>query len=374
MKTQASASNPLLDFSDLPRFDQFDVAQIDPALDVLLEQARQALAVATDATTEPSWANVVEPLELATEQLGRAWGIVGHLSSVDDSPELREANNRNLPRVTQFWTELGQNEALFARYKALRDSAEFAQLSAPRQLIIEHALRDFRLGGAELKSPGRERFAQIQEQSATLARKFSENVLDSTNAFEHIVTAPEQLAGLPDDAIKAAAADAKKHDKQGYRFTLQFPSYLPVIQYADSRELRETLYRAYATLASAQAQAPTDEEQRARFDNSAVIDQILALRAEEAKLLGFESFAEVSLVPKMADSPTEVIAFLRDLAARARPFAERDLDEVRKFAAAELNLGKIAPIALRVLGHRGQTLLPVAAGVAGFVRTGREAL
>ena len=341
MKTQASASNPLLDFSDLPRFDQFDVAQIDPALDILLEQARQALAVATDATTEPSWANVVEPLELATEQLGRAWGIVGHLSSVDDSPELREANNRNLPRVTQFWTELGQNEALFARYKALRDSAEFAQLSAPRQLIIEHALRDFRLGGAELKSPGRERFAQIQEQSATLARKFSENVLDSTNAFEHIVTDPEQLTGLPDDAIKAAAADAKKHDKQGYRFTLQFPSYLPVIQYADSRELRETLYRAYATLASAQAQAPTDEEQRARFDNSAVIDQILALRAEEAKLLGFESFAEVSLVPKMADSPTEVIAFLRDLAARARPFAERDLDEVRKFAAAELNLPEL---------------------------------
>ncbi len=330
--------NPLLDFSDLPRFGDFKADDIDGALDQLLADGKTALQAAIDPTTPPSWDTVVAPLEKAAEHLGRAWGVVGHLSSVDDSPALREARNRNLQRVTQFWTELGSSTALFERYKALRNSPEYGTLNATRQRIVDNALRDFRLGGAELKSPARERYAHIQEQSAALAQKFSENVLDATNAFECIVEREGDLAGLPADAIDAARKDAERNNQKGYRFTLQFPSYFPVMQYAENRLLREKMYRAYATRASLEASAPEDTEAKQKLDNSPVIDQMLQLRAEEAGLLGYDNFAQVSLVPKMADTPDEVVAFLRDLAARARPFAERDLDELRLFAADELGL------------------------------------
>lgn len=330
--------NPLLDFSGLPRFGDFKADDIDGALDQLLTEARTALEAAIDPATAPTWETVVAPLEKATEHLGRAWGIIRHLSSVDDSPALREAHNRNLQRVTQFWTELGQSTALFERYRALREAPAFASLNTTRQRIIDNALRDFRLGGAELKSPARERYAEIQEQSAALAQKFSENVLDATNAYECIVEREDELTGLPADAIDAARKDAEKNDRPGYRFTLQFPSYFPVMQYAENRPLREKMYRAYATRASMQASAPEETEAKQKLDNSPVIDQILQLRAEEAGLLGYENFAEVSLVPKMADTPDEVVGFLRDLASRARPFAERDLDELRTFAAEELDL------------------------------------
>lgn len=338
-----ASDNPLLDFSDLPRFADFDINQIDAALDHLLIAAREALTQATDHATPANWSNVVEPLETATELLGRAWGVIGHLSGVDDSQELRNAYNRNLPRITQFWTELGQNTALFDRYKALRAGQAFSSMSATRQLIIENALRDFRLGGAELQSPARERYAQIQELSAGLTQKFSENVLDATNAFECIVKDPAELNGLPADALAAAAADASDKGHEGYRFTLQFPSYYPVMQYAESRQLREHLYRGYATRASAMAQSPADQSVREKLDNSPVIDEILQLRAEEARLLSYENFAQVSLVPKMAQTPEEVITFLRDLSTRARPFAEKDLQELRQFAADELSLTTLEP-------------------------------
>lgn len=333
-----ASSNALLDFSGLPRFADFKINQIDPALDVLLSAARDALTKATDASSPPSWATVVEPLESATEQLGRAWGVVGHLSSVDDSPALREAHNRNLPRVTQFWTELGQSTKLFDRYKALKGADEFTQLSPTRQRIVDNAVRDFQLGGADLKSPARERYAEIQEKSAALGQKFSENVLDATNAFEWLIVDEAELAGLPQDAIDAAAADAKRNDKEGYRFTLQFPSYFPVMQYAENRQLRKRVYTAYCTRASENALAPAEGDQRAALDNTSVIDQILQLRAEESQLLGYDNFAQVSLVPKMAETPEEVIKFLRDLAKRARPFAELDLTQVRAFAKEELNM------------------------------------
>ncbi|MFK7963907.1 MAG: M3 family metallopeptidase [Burkholderiaceae bacterium] len=339
--TTELSENPMLDFSGLPRFADFRIEQIDPALDKLLEAARQALVQATDAQSAPSWETVVQPLELATEQLGRAWGIVGHLSSVDDSAELREAHNRNLPRVTQFWTELGQSTDLFERYKALRASDAYGQLSATRKRIVDNAIRDFKLGGADLQSPARERYAEIQERSAALGQKFSENVLDATNAFECILTDEADLAGLPQDAIDAAAADAERNGQQGYRFTLQFPSYFPVMQYSENRALRERLYTAYCTRASEQALAPQDENKRNALDNTPVIDEILQLRAEESQLLGYDNFAQVSLVPKMAETPDEVIKFLRDLAARARPFAEKDLQEVREFAKAELGMAEL---------------------------------
>jgi oligopeptidase A len=338
-----AADNPLLDFSGLPRFSGFEPKHVSPALDVLIDGARKALEQVTQDSVPLTWDDFVEPLDDATERLGRAWGIVGHLNSVADSPALREAFNANLPRVTQFFTELSQHEGLFARYKAFAAQPAFAQLSAPRRRTVENALRDFRLGGAELKSPARERFAEIQDRHAALSQRFSENVLDATNAFALFVEDEARLDGLHADAVEAAREAAQADGREGWKFTLQFPSYLPVMQYANDRGLREQMYRAYSTRASAGAVAPEDEGKRNALDNAPVIDELLALRQEEAGLLGYRNYAEVSLVPKMADSPEQVIGFLRDLAARARPFAERDLRELREFAAAELGMSELQP-------------------------------
>ena len=337
----SSTDNPLLDFSGLPRFDAFDPAQITPAIDVLLERAQRAVDRAQAADTPATWDDFVQPMEDAIEQLGRAWGMVGHLNGVADAKPLRDAYNANLPRVTEFFTALGQNEALFARYKALAASPEYPTLSAPRKRIVDNALRDFRLGGAELRSPHRERYAEIQARHAQLTQKFSENVLDATNSFELVITDESRLAGLPEDARHAAREQAQAKGKEGWLFTLQFPSYLPVMQYADDRALREQMYRAYATRASADAVAPADAEARKALDNSALIEELLALRREEAALLGYRSFAEVSLATKMAESPAQVMSFLRDLAQRARPSAQKDLQEMREFAASELGLADL---------------------------------
>jgi len=338
--TTAVTVNPLLDFSGLPRFAEFDPALVTPAIDDLLANARATLAAVTDAATPTTWDAFVEPLEDATERLGRAWGIVGHLNGVADTPPLREAYNANLPKVTQFWTELSQHEALFEKYKAFAASTQYAQLSPVRRRIVDHALRDFRLGGAELKSPARERFAELQDRQAALGQKFSENVLDATNAFKLRVTDPAELAGLHADAIEAAREAAQSDGHEGWTFTLQFPSYLPVMQYAAHHPLRERMYRAYSTRASLNALAP-EGEAAAALDNAPIIDELLALRHEEAGLLGYANFAQVSLVPKMAESPEQVMNFLHDLAARARPFAERDMAELRRFAADELSLTEL---------------------------------
>jgi len=325
-----TADNPLVDLGGLPRFGALRPEHVTPAIDHLLEQARAAVVHAEHPDTPPTWQAFVQPLEDATERLGRAWGMVGHLNGVADTPELRAVFNENLPKVTEFWTALGQSAALFAKYRALHGSAEFATLSHPRQRIVEHALRDFRLGGAELVSPARERYADIQDRQAALAQKFSENVLDATKAFTLDVTDEARLAGLPEDAKAAARQDAERAGVAGWRFSLQFPSYFPVMQYAEDRSLRETLYRAYVTRASALSDPA--------LDNGPIIAETLALRAEEARLLGYPSFADVSLVSKMAESPQHVITFLRDLASRARPSAHRDVVELRAFAKHRLGL------------------------------------
>ncbi len=333
--------NPLLVFPELPQFGDFSPALVAPALDELIARARAALAKATDPDTPLEWDELVTPLEDATEKLGRAWSIVSHLNAVADAPELRAAYNAELPRVVQFWTELSQDQRLFARYQALRDSAGFAALSRERQRIVEHALRDFRLGGAELVSPARERFAAIQERMAELSQRFSENVLDATNAFVLPIEDEAQLAGIPDDARASAGAEAQRRGVPGHLLTLQQPAVLAVLQYAEQRGLRESIYRANATRASGDAQAPAGQDERAALDNAPVMDEILALRAEEAGLLGYPNYAEVSLVPKMANSATEVVDFLRDLATRARPFAERDFAELKAFAASELAIDEL---------------------------------
>ncbi|MGC9163126.1 MAG: M3 family metallopeptidase [Thiomonas sp.] len=332
MTATLPAGNPLCDFDDLPDYAAVRPAHIEPAIDALIAAAEQTLDQVTRPDTPPGWDTVVEPLERATERLGRAWGVVSHLNAVADTPELRAAYNAMLPRVTEFWTRLGQHEGLLRQYQAMEQSAGFAALSPTRQRIIRHALRDFRLGGALLQGAARTRYAEIQERLAALSQTFSEHVLDATAAYAEYV-GDDEVAGIPSDVLQAARDAAQRDGRAGYKFTLHAPSYLPVMQHGDHRPLRERLYRAYVTRAS--------ELGDARFDNSAIMAEILALRAEEAQLLGYANYAEVSLVPKMADSPQQVMDFLRDLAARARPFAQRDLDTLRAFAREQLGLTQL---------------------------------
>lgn len=328
-------ANPLLDFSGLPRFDAIKPEHVTPAIEQLIADARNVVQQLEAPGDKVGWDSFVVPLEEATERLGRAWGVVNHLNHVMDTPELRATYNENQPKVTEFWTELGQNEALFAKYKQLHASTEFVNLTPARKRIVENALRDFRLGGAELPEKQKERFAEIQEQQAALSTRFSENVLDATNDFKLLVENEADLSGLPDDARAAARAAAERDGKQGWQFSLHFPSYFPVLQFADKRELREKIYRANATKASEMGVVFSEVE---KWDNTSNIAQLLKLRDEEAKLLDFRSFADVSLEPKMAESPERVIEFLEDLARRARPYAEKDLAELRAFARDELGI------------------------------------
>jgi oligopeptidase A len=330
--------NPLLDFSGLPRFDAITPEHVTPAIDTLLERSRAVVTQLEAPQQQVSWDNFVAPLEQATELLGRAWGIVSHLNNVVDTPALRATYNENQPKVTEFWTALGQNEVLFDKYKALRASAEFASLTPARQRIIDNAVRDFRMGGAELPAEQKQRYAAIQEQHAAVSTRFSENVLDATNDFKLLVAEEAELAGVPDDVKAAARAAAEKEGKAGYEFSLHFPSYFPLLQFADNRALRETIYRANATKASEQAEGFSKQED---WDNTDNIVTLLKLRDEEARLLGYRNFAEVSLVPKMAQSPEQVISFLEDLARRARPYAEKDLAELQQFARDELGLDEL---------------------------------
>ena len=317
--------NPLLDFSGLPRFADIKPEHVSPAVDQLLADGRATIAAVTRA--KPTWDDFVAPLEDANERIGRAWGQVAHLHAVMDKPELRQVYNANLPKITQYWTELGQNQALFEKYKALKDSNEFSSLSKARKKIIDNALRDFRLGGAELPPDKKKRYAEIQEELSRLGAKFSENLLDATNAFSIFVD-EKRTAAIPADVLEAAREAAQKDGKDGWKFTLHAPSYLPVMQYADDRSLRETMYHASATRAS--------EFAKPEWDNAPLIARLVPLRREAAQLLGYRDYAEVSLVPKMAESSSQVLAFLDDLARRARPFAEKDAEELKAFAREEL--------------------------------------
>jgi oligopeptidase A len=323
-------TNPLLDFSGLPHFDSVTPSDVQPAIEHLLEQNRTLVERLTADHVAANWNDFAAPLADGIEQLSRAWGIVGHLHAVNDIPEWREAYNGMLPDVSRFFAELGQNLKLFSRYKGIRESAGYASLSTARRRIIDNEVRDFRLSGAELAEDKKPRFQAISEELASLSAKFSENLLDATNAFAEIVTDEEELAGLPDDVKQAAREAAEKEARTGWKFTLHMPSYLPVMQYADSRRLRYAMYRAYATRAA--------EFGPAELDNTPLIRRILELRREQAQLLGYHNAAEVSLVPKMAESVPQVLTFLRDLAVKAKPFAQKDISELREFSRQELGL------------------------------------
>jgi oligopeptidase A len=330
-------TNPLLQNTDaatsLTLFDQIKPEHVAPAINALLADAQKALDTTTAAGFPANWLEISTVLDVATEKLGRAWGAVSHLNSVADNPELRAAYNESLPVITEFYTALGANEQLYAKYKAI----DVKTLNAEQLQAHKYAVRNFVLSGAQLQGAAKERFAEIQAIQADLSQKFSENALDATEAFVYYAKIDE-LAGVPEDVLHTAKVAAEKDGKPDqYKLTLKMPCYLPVMQFATSSALREILYKANSTKASDQASFPTAEEAK-KFDNSANIAQILALRHEEALLLGFKNFAEASIATKMAKSPAEVITFLRDLGQRARPFAEKDLADMRAFAAEHLNL------------------------------------
>jgi len=322
--------NPLLDFSGLPRFAEFKPEFVTPALDQLLTENRALVDGLRMQNSPPDWASFIAPLEDGNERLRRAWGQVSHMNAVMNSPQLRDVYNANLPRITQYFTELAQDETLYRKYKALRASDAFTRLGGAQKKVIGNELRDFRLGGAELAAAEKTRFKQILERLAGLSSKFNDNVLDATNAFELIVAQRQRLAGIPGDVLEFAGDAARKAGKQGWKFTLHMPSYLPVMQYAQDRDLRERMYRAYATRAA--------EFGESAWDNSAIIVDILRLRREQSRVLGLANFAELSLQPKMADTPQQVLDFLEELATRARPYAQRDLAELREFASRQLGL------------------------------------
>jgi oligopeptidase A len=336
-----TTTNPLLDFTDLPRFDTLQPAHVKPAIESLLAAARALVEQLTADSTPATWNDFAEPLASGLEPLGRAWGVVGHMHSVNDLPAWRAAYNDMLPEVSRFYAELGQNLTIFNKYKALRSSAEFDTLSSAKKRVVDNEMRDFRLSGAELPEDQKPRFQAIMEEISQLSAKFSENLLDATNAFAEVITDPALLAGLPDDALEAAkaAAAAARAGVDGWRFSLHAPSYGPLMQYADNRPLRARFYRAYATRAA----EFTDGSNQPEWDNTPLIKRMLELRIEDAQMLGFNNFAEVSLSAKMADSPAQVLAFLRELAAKARPFAEKDITELRAFARDELGIADFQP-------------------------------
>jgi oligopeptidase A len=326
-------SNPLLDFSGLPRFEDIRAEHVGPAVDALVAEGQRTIERLATQDAAPTWENFVEPLDDANERLARAWSQVSHLNAVVNSPPLRDAYNTALPKVTQYFSEQGQDQRLHAGFKAIAASGAFASYPPGRRRHVENELRDFRLGGAELPPPQKARFLEIQAELAALGSKFSDNVLDATNDFALYVTDPAEVAGIPGDVLATAREGAAKDQREGWKLTLHMPCYMPVMQYADDAGVREKMYRAYVTRAS--------EFGKPEWDNGGKIRRILELRAEAAGLLGFGSYAEVSLATKMAGSPREVLDFLDDLATRARFFALRDMQELRDFARGELGVAEL---------------------------------
>jgi len=323
-------SNPLLHLSGLPKFNEVKAEHVSPAVDLLLTEARSTIEALATSTEPVSWDSFAEKLENMEEKLSRAWSQVGHMNAVVNSPELREAYNENLSKLTDFYADLGQDERLYAKFRELRASTEFNTLTPAQKKIIENELRDFRLGGAELPGEQKARFKVIQEELSKLSSKFEENVLDNTNDYALYVEDESTLKGIPEDVMQAALEAAKADNRAGWKFTLHFPSYLPVLQYAENRQLRETLYRAYATRASEFGKL--DESGKPKWDNTPIIAQILKLRLEAAQLLGFANYAELSIATKMAESAQHVEDFLQDLAKRAKPYALKDKVELDEYA------------------------------------------
>ena len=319
-------TNPLTDLQGLPPFSRIRPEHVEPAVDTLLAECRAAIHRLLEENSAYSWDNLVQPIEDVEDRLDRAWSPVSHMNSVVNSEELRQAYNACLPKLSDYATEMGQNERLFQAFRQIADSEEYAQLDTAQRKVIDNALRDFRLSGVALPPEQRERYRAIMQELSSLTAKFEENLLDATHGWKLNITDESRLAGLPESAVDLARQTAEREGLEGWVFNLEFPSYYPVLTYADDRELRRELYTAYVTRAS-------DEGPNAgQWDNGPVMERILALRHEAAQLLGFDNYAEKSIATKMAQSTDQVLQFLNDLAERALPAARAELDEVREFA------------------------------------------
>lgn len=331
-----STPNPLLNISDLPPFDKIQPDQVTPALEQLLTENRatvEATLKAAQATAKPTWQQLITPLEEADDRLSRSWSPVSHLNAVKNNPELREAYQACLPKLSDYSTWFNQNPELFKAYQALANNKD-AQLNTAQQKMLDNALRDFRLSGVDLPEAKKQRFAQIQQRLSELSNSFSNNLLDATQAWTKLITDESQLSGLPESAKESAAAEAK--DQKGWLFTLDFPSFQPVMTYADNPELRQEVYTAFVTRASDQGPSA------GKWDNAPLMEEILALKEEQAKLLGFESYAHLSVEKKMARSPEEVMEFLQNLAAKSYPQAKQEFAELTVFAQQQ-GVDNLAP-------------------------------
>jgi len=322
--------NPLLENRDLPAFSTIQAEHVEPAIDQILTDNRAALTAVLQTDKTYTWDNLAEPLEAMDDRLSKAFSPVSHLNAVMNNEALRAAYNACLPKLSDYQTEQGQNEALYQAYQQVSDGPEYQALDPAQRKVIDNALRNFRLAGVGLPPEQKQRFKAIMQELSTLGSRFQDNVMDATQAWSKHITDEVELTGLPDSAKAMARQAAQQSDLDGWLLTLEFPSYFAVITYADDRTLRETLYRAYNTRAS--DQFPVENKD---WDNASVMAQTLQLRHEAAQLLGFDNFADYSLATKMAQTPQQVLDFLYDLAQRAKPQAERDLAEVRQFAAEQ---------------------------------------
>ncbi len=319
-------TNPLLENTPLPQFSKIKPEHVEPAIDALLTEARKVTAEHLKNSDRYNWDNLIEPIEKAEDRLNKAWSPVSHMNSVVNSDALRDAYNACLPKLSEYATEMGQNKDLYNAYRSIADSEEFKQLDTAQQKILSNALRDFHLSGIDLPEDKQRRFKEISQELSRLSSKYEENVLDATNAWNKLITDADDLSGLPDTAMTLARQAAQQEGNDGWMISLQFPSYLAVMTYADNRELRREHYEAFSTRASDQG------PHAGQWDNSEIMEQILALRHEKAQLLGFNNYAELSLHTKMAENPQQVIGFLEDLADRSWRQARKDLAELREFA------------------------------------------
>ncbi|MDH2433480.1 oligopeptidase A [Pokkaliibacter sp. MBI-7] len=324
-------SNPLLTPHTLPPFSAIQPEHILPGIETLISDTLATVDTLAN-NDQPGWDSVIAPIEEAYDRLNAAWSPVGHLNAVANTPELREAYNAALPKLSEYATQLGQHQGLFKLYRSIADSADFSSLSAAQQATIEHALRDFRLSGIDLPAEQQQRYAEINKRLSELTSQFSNNVLDATQAWTRHITDSSELAGVPQSALDMLAQNAQQQDKEGWLITLDFPSFYPILSFCDNRVLREEVYRANVTKASDQG------PHAGQFDNTQLMEEILALRQEEARLLGFANYAELSLATKMADSTEQVVSFLRQLGQRSKPAAAQELAELQAFASSELNL------------------------------------
>ena len=327
--------NPLIQTEGLPAFEHIKASYIEPAIDQLLSESRNTVQSLLASTTDYSWDNLLQKLEDMDDQLNRAWSPASHLHSVADNDQLREAYNACIAKLSDYSTEMGQNEELYHAYEQIAKAESFNSLASAQQKIITNALRDFQLSGIALDTKAKERYKAIQQQLSKLQTKFEENLLDATQAWKKLITDKDELAGLPESCLALAAQTAKNEDKEGWLFTLEFPSYMPVMQYADNARLRREIYEAYVTRASDKGPIA------GQFDNSEIMTEILKYRTEKAKLLGFESYAHYSLATKMAENPDEVLGFLNDLAERTKAYAEQEFAELTTFANETANISML---------------------------------